>query len=124
MTDVIAPRRDSADPPPRPTRPKRPATSGGWFRAVWRWHFFASFLVVPVLLLLAVTGLIYLFRFQLEPLMHPHLMQVDRPAGAVAQPYLQQIAVVDDGYPGSTIVSFTEPKDTHSPTVFSIETAG
>ena len=31
--------------------------------------------------------------------------------------------MVDDGYPGSTIVSFTEPKDTHSPTVFSIETA-
>ena len=31
--------------------------------------------------------------------------------------------MVDDGYPGSTIVSFTEPKNDHSPTVFSIETA-
>jgi hypothetical protein len=47
MTDVLAPRRDPADPP----RPPRPPTSGGWFRAVWRWQLFASFLVVPVLLL-------------------------------------------------------------------------
>ncbi|GAA4699319.1 PepSY domain-containing protein [Nocardioides conyzicola] len=119
MTDVLASRRDPADPP----RPTRPTTSGGWFRAVWRWHFFASFLVVPVLLLLAVTGLIYLFRFQLEPLLHPDLMKVDPPAGAVAQPYLQQLAVVESAYPGSTAVSLTEPKNAHSPTVVSITTA-
>ena len=119
MTDVLAPRRDPADPP----RPKRPATSGGWFRAVWRWHFFASFLVVPVLLLLATTGLIYLFRFQLEPLMHPDLMKVDAPAGAAAQPYVQQLAVVEDAYPGSTPVSLAEPRDAESPTIVSIATA-
>jgi uncharacterized iron-regulated membrane protein len=90
---------------------------------VWRWHFFASFLVVPVLLLLAVTGLIYLFRFQLEPLLHADLMKVDAPSGAVTQPYLQQLAVVDDAYPGSTAVSLTEPKNAESPTVVSIQTA-
>lgn len=120
MTDVLTP-----DPtaPPHPSRPRR-TTSGGWFRAVWRWHFFASFLVVPVLLLLATTGLIYLFRFQIEPLMHPDLMKVDPPAGAVAQPYLQQLAVVEKAYPGSTAVSLTEPKNAESPTVVSITTAG
>jgi uncharacterized iron-regulated membrane protein len=123
MTDVLAPRRDAPDPPPRPSRPKRPATSGGWFRAVWRWHFFASFLVVPVLLMLAVTGLIYLFRFELEPLMHPDLMKVDPPAGAVAQPYVQQLAVVDAAYPGSTPVSLAEPRDADRPTIISITTA-
>ena len=55
--------------PPSPDSGRAPSRTG-LFRAVWRWHFFASFLVVPVLLLLATTGLIYLFRFQLEPLMH------------------------------------------------------
>ncbi|GAA1795712.1 PepSY domain-containing protein [Nocardioides hankookensis] len=122
MTDVLAPRREPDDPA-RPPRPSRPTSSGGWFRAVWRWHFFASFLVVPVLLLLATTGLIYLFRFQLEPLMHPDLMKVDPPAGAVAQPYLQQLAVVEKAYPGSTAVSLTEPKNAESPTVVSVTTA-
>ena len=52
----------------------------GWFRAFWRWHFYAAFLVAPVLLILAVTGLIYLFRFQLEPLLHADLMQVSAPS--------------------------------------------
>ncbi len=58
---------------PAPPDPRRTPRGAGLFRAAWRWHFFASFLVVPVLLLLAGTGLIYLFRFQLEPLLHPEL---------------------------------------------------
>lgn len=119
MTDLLTPAHPPADPPER--RPER--SGSGWFRAVWRWHFFASFVVVPVLLLLAVTGLIYLFRFQLEPLMHPDLMKVDPPANAVAQPYVQQLAVVANAYPGSTAVSLTEPKSAESPTIVSITTA-
>ena len=35
--------------------PREPRTSG-LFRAFWRWHFYASLLVLPVLLVLAVTG--------------------------------------------------------------------
>lgn len=103
--------------------PARVRRRTGWFRAVWRWHFFASFLVVPVLLTLAVTGLVYLFRFQLEPLMHPDLMKVDQPPHTVAQPYVSQLAAVDHAYPGSTAISLTEPQDDHSPTVVSIRTA-
>ena len=72
MTDVIAPERA-----PTPEQPPRRRGSG-LFRAVWRWHFFASFVVVPILLVLAITGLIYLFRFQLEPLLHGDLMHVTR----------------------------------------------
>jgi uncharacterized iron-regulated membrane protein len=118
VTDVLAPARE-----PRP-RPDRPARSGsGWFRAVWRWHFFASFLVVPVLLVLSTTGLIYLFRFQLEPMLHPSLMKVEQQANTIAQPFSAQLAHVEAAYPGSTAVSFTEPKDDHSPTVVSITTA-
>lgn len=117
MTDLSAPERSPA------RRPPTSRAGSGLFRAIWRWHFFASFLVVPVLLLLATTGLIYLFRFQLEPLLHADLMKVDQPSNALAQPYLQQLAVVDSAYPGSTAVSLTEPKDDHSPTIVSIETA-
>jgi uncharacterized iron-regulated membrane protein len=117
MTQTIEP----APPPVRGA--ERSPRGSGWFRAVWRWHFFASFLVAPVLLLLATTGLIYLFRFQLEPLMHPDLMKVDQPTNAVAQPYVQQLAVVEDAYPGSTAVSLAEPREDGRPTIVSIETA-
>lgn len=129
MTDVLAPGRDSAaDPPGRPQtsggQTSGGQTSGGWFRAVWRWHFFASFLVAPVLVVLATTGLIYLFRFELEPLLHPDLMKAGpSDDGAVIQPYLQQLAVVDWMYPDSTAVSLTEPREENGPTIVSIQTA-
>jgi uncharacterized iron-regulated membrane protein len=90
---------------------------------VWRWHFFASFLVIPVLLVLASTGLIYLFRFQLEPMLHPSLMKVEQQAHTIAQPYSTQLALVEEAYPGSTAISMTEPRNDTSPTVVSIQTA-
>jgi uncharacterized iron-regulated membrane protein len=120
MTHVLARPRDPA-PSPDPSR--RPTTGGGWFRAFWRWHFFASFLVVPILLVLATTGLIYLFRFQLEPLLHADLMKVDPEAGTgVLQPYSTQQALVAQAYPDVEIVSMTEPREEGRSTVFSVLT--
>ncbi|MFI5732585.1 PepSY-associated TM helix domain-containing protein [Kribbella sp. NPDC051587] len=95
----------------------------GWFRAFWRWHFYASFLVIPILLLLATTGLIYLFRFQIEPLLHADLMKVAQPAGLIAQPYSSQLDEVKAAMPGATVVSMTEPSGPDRSTVFSVETA-
>ncbi|HRI95825.1 MAG TPA: PepSY domain-containing protein, partial [Nocardioides sp.] len=120
-SDSLSPARAPAHPPDR----RRTVGRGsGWFRAVWRWHFFASFLVVPVLLLLATTGLIYLFRFQLEPLLHPALYRVDTSAsGGIAQPYLSQLSAVEQAYPGSTAVSLAEPREVGDPTIVSITTA-
>lgn len=123
MTDVVAPTRDPGEPTPA-RRPDRERARSGLFRAMWRWHFFASFLVAPVLLVLAVTGLIYLFRFQLEPLMHPDLMRLDAPAAtAVEQPASAQLAAVVGAYPDATVVSMTEPRADDEPARFSIVTA-
>jgi uncharacterized iron-regulated membrane protein len=36
------------------------------YRAVWRWHFYAGLFVAPVLLLLAITGSLYLFDREFE----------------------------------------------------------
>ena len=49
-----------------------------------------------------------------------------RPAGRrrCAQPYVQQLAVVESAYPGSTAVSMTEPRNAESPTIVSVTTAG
>lgn len=37
-----------------------------FYRTVWRWHFYAGLLVLPVLLWLAVTGGLYLYKPELE----------------------------------------------------------
>ncbi|MEV7431725.1 PepSY domain-containing protein [Nocardioides sp. NPDC092400] len=123
MTDLRAPERAPTPPtPPRPPGRTRPKGSGsGLFRAVWRWHFFASFVVVPVLLVLATTGLIYLFRFELEPMLHPDLMKAEPSATQpAAQPYSAQLAAVRSAYPDATVVSLAEPREEGRSTVFSV----
>lgn len=97
---------------------RRPA--GGWFRAFWRWHFYAAFVVIPVLLVLAVTGLIYLFRFQLEPFLNAELMRVSAPAETPLLPYAAQQRAVESAYPDATVVSMTEPLEAGRSTVFSV----
>ena len=39
---------------------KAPDELSGAYRAVWRWHFYAGVFVMPFLMLLALTGAIYL----------------------------------------------------------------
>lgn len=104
-----------------PTRRKK--ANGGLFRAFWRWHFYASFLVIPVLLVLAGTGLIYLLRFQIEPLLHADLMKVDVPAGAQRLSYDDQAASLLKEYPDGRIAAVLEPSADNRSTDFSLSTA-
>jgi uncharacterized iron-regulated membrane protein len=43
-----------------------PAGDGGLYRTIWRWHFFAGLLVMPLVILLALSGTVYLFKPQIE----------------------------------------------------------
>jgi len=36
------------------------------YRTIWRWHFYARLFVIPLILILATTGAIYLFKPQLD----------------------------------------------------------
>lgn len=36
------------------------------YRTIWRWHFYAGLLVIPFILILSITGAIYLFKPQVE----------------------------------------------------------
>ncbi|KQS61503.1 hypothetical protein ASG39_17580 [Rhizobium sp. Leaf371] len=36
------------------------------YRAIWRWHFYAGLIAVPFMILLAVTGSLYLFRDEID----------------------------------------------------------
>ncbi|MFD1703080.1 PepSY-associated TM helix domain-containing protein [Methylopila henanensis] len=40
------------------------------YRAVWRWHFYAGLIVAPFLLILSVTGAIYLFNDEINDVLH------------------------------------------------------
>lgn len=103
--------------------PKRPRQTGGLHRAFWRWHFYASFLVIPVLLVLATTGLIYLLRFQIEPVLHADLMKVDVPAHTDRLSYDDQVAAVLEEYPDGRVAAVLEPSARDRSTDVTLSTA-
>lgn len=119
MTDILTVDPASTENPDPGDKPK---PTGGLFRAFWRWHFYASFLVIPVLLVLASTGLVYLLRFQIEPAMHASLMKVEVPAQAVWLSYDDQVAAVTAKYPEATVLSVLEPSAKDRSTDITVET--
>ncbi len=111
---------DRPDPAtPEITRPRGAGT--GLFRAMWRWHFYAAFLVIPVFAMLAVTGLIMLFKWQLDPLQAPELRFTPPPTGSMA-PMSAQEQAVRVAFPGATITAAQTGVDDRS-AYFTITTA-
>jgi len=47
------------------------------YRTVWRWHFYAGLLVLPFLMLLALTGGLYLFKGEIDGLAYRGLSLVE-----------------------------------------------
>jgi uncharacterized iron-regulated membrane protein len=76
---------DSAYPVASATLARGVAQSG-LYRAVWRWHFYAGLIALPFLILLAVTGGLYLLRDQIDGFIHSDLKQVERQASAPLAP--------------------------------------
>ncbi len=78
-----------------------------FYRAVWRWHFYAGLFVVPFMVMLSLTGIIYLFKPQLDWLMYRERMYVapEQRSALVAA----QLAAVRQAYPGAQVSAFRLP---------------
>jgi len=83
--------------------------SGRWYATVWRWHFYAGLMVAPFLLILAVTGAIYLFNTELNDAIYPDLMFVD--ASAEALPASRWIDSAEAAFPGSRVTRIDTPRE-------------
>lgn len=62
-----------------------PAPLSGAYRVVWRWHFYAGLLVLPILMLMALTGGLYLFKDEIDDAVYRPMAQV-LPATSPASP--------------------------------------
>lgn len=94
------------EPPPRSVPVSRRPTN--WFGAFWRWHFYGSLIVIPVLFALSVSGMTYMFRAQVDAWTHPGVLTVSVPAGAERLPLSQQEAAVRTAFPDREILSVTD----------------
>jgi len=71
------------------------------YRAVWRWHFYAGLFAVPVIVLLCLSGIVYLFRPQLDGMLYGPLRDV-RPGRSVVD-FQQQLDAVKAHFPGGSV---------------------
>src|SRR5690606_13963142 len=46
------------------------------YAMLWRWHFYAALFVMPLLIILGITGTIYLYKPQIEALAYPSQLHV------------------------------------------------
>lgn len=76
-----------------------------FYRAVWRWHFYAGIFAIPFLIMLSVTGIIYLFKPQLDSLMYRDLLFVSPRSQTVSAD--DQMNAVEAAYPSALIKAFS-----------------
>ena len=77
-----------------PKAPPTKATGDLLYQMVWKWHFLASLYVLPFLVMLSVTGGIYLYKPQIEAWLYADALRVT-PSGEM-QAYEAQVAAVEE----------------------------
>jgi uncharacterized iron-regulated membrane protein len=106
----------------------RAATSGAddtaansvLYRTFWRWHFYAGLLVLPFLVLLAITGGLYLFKDEVNGLVYGNLLTVE-PRGEAMLPSTA-VAKATEVFPG-TPYNYGPPASPTDSAVVGVETA-
>jgi uncharacterized iron-regulated membrane protein len=93
-----------------------PRARAAFHRTIWRWHFWAGLLVAPVLLMLSLTGAIYLFNDELNDALYPELRHVIPSATSV--PVSRMIGAALAAHPGTATRIDTPATPDRSAVVF------
>jgi uncharacterized iron-regulated membrane protein len=93
-----------------------------FYNLAWRWHFYAGLLVIPFLILLSLTGIVYLFKPQLDQLMFADLLQVSVTEQRLSAD--QQLAVVQRAYPQANVQQYLPPVQADRSAQFVVDNAG
>ncbi|MGA4921043.1 PepSY-associated TM helix domain-containing protein [Bacillus subtilis] len=88
--------------------PKRKTARTSLYQTIWRWHFYAGLIFLPFLLILAVTGGVYLFKPQIENHLYKDLYEVQAESKTVSPS--AQFEAVKERYPDAEIVRY-RPSD-------------
>ena len=84
------------------------ASEGSLYRAVWRWHFYAGLIVLPVLLWLAITGVLYLYKAEIEAVVYKPWSSV-APRGSAMQ--LDGLIAAIERQSGADVAQVMRPAD-------------
>ncbi|MFB4391523.1 MULTISPECIES: PepSY-associated TM helix domain-containing protein [unclassified Pseudomonas] len=97
-------------------------SSVSFYNLAWRWHFYAGLFVAPFMILLALTGIIYLFKPQLDPLMYRELLVVE--AGHHPQTADTLLGKVRQAYPQGQVSQYLPAPEATRSAQFVVQEAG
>ncbi|MCF5710076.1 PepSY domain-containing protein [Pseudomonas syringae] len=93
-----------------------------FYNLAWRWHFYAGLFVAPFMIMLSLTGIIYLFKPQLDNLMYSDLLSVTPAHHTISADELQQRVL--SAYPQAAISKFFPPVNAEGSAQFVISEQG
>lgn len=74
------------------------------YQTLWKWHFYAGLIFAPFLLILAVTGAVYLFKPQFETFLYSDYYQVTESGEKVSA--AEQVQAAEAEYPSAVTTAF------------------
>ncbi len=83
------------------------------YRLLWRWHFYAGVFCLPFIVWLSLTGMIYLFQPQIEPLLERQFAHV---TDARAQSPAAEVGAALRAVPGTVLNAYQLPDSPHAAT--------
>lgn len=92
------------------------------FRSVWRWHFYAGLLSIPIIVLLGLSGIVYLFKPQIDAVVYGSLRDV--PVREQRVSYQAQTAAILKAYPNALVTGLAPPPAADRASEFDVLTAG
>ncbi|MDF2837340.1 MAG: hypothetical protein K0Q63_2980, partial [Paenibacillus sp.] len=98
------PQSNPAASSPGASKPASSRLLASLYQSVWRWHFYAGIIFAPFLIILALSGSVYLFKPQIEDYLYKDMLTV-REVGTKAMPVDEIIAKTKSAYPGTSITS-------------------
>lgn len=72
--------------------------------SMWRWHFYAGLFFAPFILILALSGAVYLFKPQIENFIYKDFYEVNGTGQIVS--VSKQIETVLERHPGSSVTKY------------------
>ncbi|MCV4284272.1 PepSY-associated TM helix domain-containing protein [Pseudomonas capsici] len=93
-----------------------------FYNLAWRWHFYAGLFVAPFMILLALTGIIYLFKPQLDQLMYSDLLTVKPAHHRISADELQQRVLTR--YPQAAVGKYFPPVSAEGSAQFVVREQG
>lgn len=92
------------------------------YKTMWRWHFYAGIIFAPLLVLLAVTGSIYLFKAEIEEVLYEDFYQVSPQEEKVT--VTDQLEEVKRLYPEAVITKYRPGENEQRSSEIAINSSG